>query len=203
MVQLPSFRRAPVQERSSETVTAILDAAAALLERFPVEQITTSRIAGEAGVSVGALYRFFADKQEIFDAIAVRELDSFRQEMGSILSPLKLIAGRKLPIAAVIDAYVAFLDRHPAFRTLALGRHISQATRAGQTNPDLGPASLLKEHLVRHLRFRPGASLDMKLRIASEVGDHLIEYAFAQPDQASRTRVVTELKELLGAYLLR
>ena len=35
----------------------------------------------QAGISVGALYRFYSDRQEIFDAIAVRELDAFRAEI--------------------------------------------------------------------------------------------------------------------------
>jgi AcrR family transcriptional regulator len=195
-------RRAPVQERSSETVHTILDAACALLERVPFDQITTSRIAEQAGVSVGGLYRFFADKQEIFDAIALRDVEAFRQEMGAVLSPLKLALNRKLPIDAVIDAYVGFLERHPAFRTLSLGRHISDSTRADQVKPDLGPASVLKEHLVRHFRFKAGAALDLKLRVATEAGDRLIAYAFEQPDRASRDRVIGELKLLLGKYLL-
>ena len=54
----------------------ILDAAGGLLGSVPFEQITTSRIAAEAGISVGALYRFYTDRQEIFDAIAVRELEA-------------------------------------------------------------------------------------------------------------------------------
>ena len=74
----PASRRAPLQARSNQTVEEILDAASWLLGRLPFEQITTSRIAEQAGISVGALYRFYSDRQEIFDAIAVRELDAFR-----------------------------------------------------------------------------------------------------------------------------
>jgi AcrR family transcriptional regulator len=194
-------RRAPVQERSSETVHTILDAASSLLERLPIEQITTSRIAEEAGVSVGGLYRFFADKQEIFDAIALRGLAAFREELGRLLQPHKLLLKRRKPVDAVLDAYVDFLERHPAFRTLALGRHISDQTRASQVQPDLGPASVLKNYLVEQFRFQPGAALDLKLRIAAEVGDRLIAYAFAQPARESRNAVIQELKQILGGYL--
>lgn len=195
-------RRVPVQERSSETVHAILDAASALLERLPIEQITTSRIAEEAGVSVGGLYRFFSDKQEIFDAIAVRGLERFRDGLGGILSPRRLFLQSPGPIDAVLDAYVDFLDRHPAFRTLALGRHISDRTREHQVHPDLGPASILKEYLVKQFKLKPGASLDLKLRISAEIGDRLIAYAFAQPDRRRRTQVIDELKAILKRYLI-
>ena len=78
---VPSNRRSPLQARSNKTVEEILDAASSLLGRVPFEQITTSRIAGQAEISVGAFYRFYSDRQEIFDAIAVRELDAFRAEI--------------------------------------------------------------------------------------------------------------------------
>jgi AcrR family transcriptional regulator len=195
------IRRAPVQERSSETVAAILDAASSLLERVPFDQITTSRIAEAAGVSVGGLYRFFSDKQEIFDAIALRGLEAFRSELSGVLAPHKLLIRRRKPIDAVLDAYVDFLDRHPAFRTLALGRHISDQTRADQVQPNLGPAALLKDYLVSQFHWKPGAALDLKLRVSAEVGDRLIAFAFEQPSRAGRDEVLTELKRLLGAYL--
>jgi AcrR family transcriptional regulator len=194
-------RRTPVQDRSSETVNAILDAASALLERMPIGQITTSRIAAEAGVSIGGLYRFYADKQQIFDAVALRGLETFRQELGGLLNPAKLFFKRRNPIDAVLDGYVNFLERHPAFRTLALGRHISGQTRASQVHPDLGPASILKDHLIRHFHLKPGPALDLKLRISAEVGDRLIAYAFEQPDRRSRDQVIGELKRLLNQYL--
>src|SRR5712671_2530328 len=76
--KLTAVRRNPVQERSNDTVHQILEAASALLGRMPLEQITTSRIAQEADVSVGALYRFFPDKQTIIDAIAVRHVEELR-----------------------------------------------------------------------------------------------------------------------------
>src|SRR5271166_2946714 len=71
-------RRYPVQIRSQRTVQRVLDASSALLGQMPLEEVTTSRIATEAGLSIGALYRFFPDKQTIIDAIAVRHVEQFR-----------------------------------------------------------------------------------------------------------------------------
>src|SRR5579862_3408365 len=84
-------RRTPLQARSNKTVEEILDAAALLLTTVPFEEITTSRLAEEAGISVGALYRFYSDKQEIFDAIAVRELESFKSEIERAFTARQLI----------------------------------------------------------------------------------------------------------------
>ena len=62
--------RKPVQDRSLRSVKRILDAASALLSRMPLDDVTTTHIAAEAGLSVGGLYRFFPDRETIVDAIA-------------------------------------------------------------------------------------------------------------------------------------
>jgi AcrR family transcriptional regulator len=196
----PSNRRLPLQARSNETVQAILRAASALLEKSPFEQITTSRIAEEAGVSIGALYRFYSEKQEIFDEIALHALENFREELAPLLTAKKLIFGRKNPLDVVLDAYIDFLDRHPAFRILALGRHISERTRESQL--DIAPEAILKGLLIDRLKIKPGAKLQLKLRIAAETGDRLIAYAYAQESRAARDAVLAEVKAMLGRYLL-
>ena len=197
--------RLPLQARSSETVKAILDGASALLGKMPFEQITTSRIAEEAGVSVGALYRFYSDKQEIFDEIALRALDVFREELAAVTTAKKLIFGRKNPVDVVLDAYISFLDRHPDFRILALGRHISDKTRESQL--DIAPEAILKGLLIDRLKIKPAsklisAKLQLKMRIAAETGDRLIAFAYAQDTRAGCDAVLAELKSMLGRYLL-
>lgn len=53
--------RSPQQDRSRRTVDRILTAADVLIAEHG-SAVTTTAIASEAGVSVGALYRFFPDK---------------------------------------------------------------------------------------------------------------------------------------------
>ena len=82
-----SGRRTPVQSRSQQTVQRVLDAASSLLTQMPLEDVTTTRIAAEAGLSIGALYRFFPDKQTIIDAIAVRHVEQFRASLEATVMP--------------------------------------------------------------------------------------------------------------------
>ena len=196
-------RRAPVQARSSETVNTILDAASSLLGRVPFEQITTSRIAETAGLSVGGLYRFYKDKQEIFDAIAVRELNTFREQIAASVKTRHLLFSPRKSLDRILDAYVAFLDERPHFRELALGRHISDRTREDQSDPNTGPGGILEDLLVQKFGVKPGKALQLRIRIAAEVGDRLIDYAYRQPSVKERKVVLDELKEMLAKYLLR
>ncbi|MBM7334906.1 MAG: TetR/AcrR family transcriptional regulator [Alcanivorax sp.] len=66
----PSSRqRRPSQPRAKATVRAIVEAGFISLSRHGVEGTTTRHIAEIAGVSVGSLYEYFANKEEIFDAM--------------------------------------------------------------------------------------------------------------------------------------
>lgn len=191
---MTSARRTPVQERSTDTVQSILAAASALLAKTPLEQITTSRIAQEAGVSVGGLYRFFPDKQAIVDAIAVQRVEEFQRAVEGRLASMESLDGPKL-LDLMIDVYVGFLEAHPDFRTIALGRHVSALTKEQQVEPGAGPGNLLK------LFLPDSPELDLKLRIAIETGERLIDFAFGQSSQEMKARVIEEMKRLLSSYL--
>src|SRR5215470_7925094 len=67
-------RRIPRQARAEETVATILEGAAQILEAGGLTAFTTNAVAARAGVSIGTLYQYFADKQAILRAIAEREL---------------------------------------------------------------------------------------------------------------------------------
>jgi len=71
-------RREPKQQRSRQTVEAVLEAVQRVLKRHGVEAITTNRIAEAAGVSIGSLYQYFPDKQAIFTALYDRHVDEVR-----------------------------------------------------------------------------------------------------------------------------
>ena len=199
---VPSNRRSPLQARSNKTVEEILDAASSLLGTLPFEQITTSRIAEQAGISVGALYRFYSDRQEIFDAIAVRELDAFRAEIERAFSARQLIFSPRKSLGRVLDAYVDFLESRPHFRELSLGNHISDWTRENQSDPQTGPGGILGDLLVKKCGWKPGKRLQLRIRIAAEAGDRVIAFAYKQESPEARQAVLKELKEMLTRYLL-
>lgn len=194
------MRRTPVQERSQDTIQQIFAATSSLLVKMPLEQITTSRIAEQAGISVGALYRFFPDKQAIIDAIALRHMDEFRSRLqGKLLR--SLLADGPQFLNTMVDAYVAFLDERPDFRTIALGQHVSAKARQQQTAPGAGPGGLVRLFMVKWLGVAESPDLDLCLRVATEAGERLIVFAFAQPTETERAKVIEEMKRLLGSYL--
>ena len=84
--------RQPVQRRSRQSVKAIVEASAQVLQQHGYKGATTNRIAERAGVSVGSLYQYFQGKDEIFDAL-------IEQESKAYLSALKeSMPGPNVPI---------------------------------------------------------------------------------------------------------
>jgi AcrR family transcriptional regulator len=205
---IPSARRTPVQSRSHQTVARILDAASSLLTQMPLEDVTTTRIAVEAGLSIGALYRFFPDKQTIIDAIAVRHVEQFRVSLEETVmtvlerefANLETFDPSKI-LDSVVDAYIVYLDSHPDFRTISFGRYISAATKEREASPNVGLPALLKNFMLERLGIPNTPELDLMLRVVSETGERLIAYAYEQPSREERDRIVAEMKKLLAGYL--
>ena len=75
-------RRQARQQRSQETIRIILEAAAQVLRVEGYARTTTNHVAGAAGVSVGTIYQYFANKDELFDAL-------IQQYFGEILERVR------------------------------------------------------------------------------------------------------------------
>jgi AcrR family transcriptional regulator len=74
-------RKTPVQARSAASVEAILKATIQVLVRVGKENLTTTRVAIRAGVSVGTLYQYFPNKSALLRAALQRHMN----EVGAVI----------------------------------------------------------------------------------------------------------------------
>jgi AcrR family transcriptional regulator len=108
MVEKRRRRRAPTQRRGRQTVDAVLDAVTRVLEREGAARVTTNRIAAAAGVSIGSVYQYFADKRAILEAVRDRHV----AEMGQLIER-RLVEHAAAPLEGMIRALVeAMIDAH-------------------------------------------------------------------------------------------
>ncbi|WP_040867532.1 TetR/AcrR family transcriptional regulator [Nocardia exalbida] len=72
-------RRRPTQERAKATREHILDTAARLFGERGIANTSTNRIAVEAGVSIGTVYRYFADRAVLVEELLERLLETIER----------------------------------------------------------------------------------------------------------------------------
>lgn len=75
------MRRVPTQARSRATVDAIVDAARHLLVSGGYTAMNTQSVASQAGVGIGSLYEYFADKSDLAQAAFTLELGHVEQRL--------------------------------------------------------------------------------------------------------------------------
>src|SRR3982751_1652117 len=85
---IPRFRP-PQQTRSQETLDRILDAAERVLEEKAFGEATLAEIMERAGVTVGAFYRRFADKDALLHHLDERFFAELHRRADDVLDPAK------------------------------------------------------------------------------------------------------------------
>lgn len=110
-----SLRIIPRQERAHTSRACILEATAQLLNRKNVGSITTNHVAERAGVSIGTLYRYFRDKDDIFDTLAKSEIAATTEKGFSLLQNEKITSGNIL-IGEFSDVAIDIFNNRPLVR---------------------------------------------------------------------------------------
>ena len=109
-------RRTPRQARAGSTVEVILGAALQLLEAEGLERLTTNHIAARAGVSIGTVYQYFRDKDDILAALAQQRAGAVRDDIAQlVISPPGANA-----IRAIVQALTRSFDDAPRARAALL-----------------------------------------------------------------------------------
>jgi AcrR family transcriptional regulator len=113
-------RRSPVQDRSRTTVAIILEAAAQVFAAHGYAA-TTNQIAARAGVSIGTLYQYFADKDALLLQLAERHVEEARQHLSGVLGAALAATGpegdRATLVRTTVETVVA-LNRPDDLHTL-------------------------------------------------------------------------------------
>jgi AcrR family transcriptional regulator len=192
--------RSPVTPRAQLTVEAILQAFAKLQQQYRYEEITTNLIAERAGVSVGALYQYFANKEAI--AVALLEETSARAA----------VAVREAIVQHINESIRVTLPRALAALLRCYREHRSILIDLPDSNPRIREA-------VRHLSIEDLINRSSKLYIEEhtdeirerdlEVFRYVLyavvkgairEYLTNPPENLDDERFVDQLAKITSAY---
>jgi AcrR family transcriptional regulator len=100
------MRRQPLQARSQERVSQILDVAEQMFITEGYAATTTNAIAARAKVPIGSLYQFFPDKAAIVKALAMRYTDRLQHRFAELDADL-----HDLPLSVYVDRLIDVTDR--------------------------------------------------------------------------------------------
>ena len=98
-------RKSPVQARSAASVDAILEATIQVLLSIGKEQLTTTKVAARAGVSVGTLYQYFPNKSSLLQAALRRHLNEVGDAVERVCKEQKGRTPRQM-VTALINAFM-------------------------------------------------------------------------------------------------
>jgi AcrR family transcriptional regulator len=94
---------APQQARSRESMRKLLKAAQEVLGQHGLEGATIPRIAQHAGLTPGAIYRRFPDKDALLETVIIRTLERQDERLRMMLTPAM---ARQIPLAVFAEQLI-------------------------------------------------------------------------------------------------
>ncbi|QWT25374.1 TetR family transcriptional regulator [Subtercola sp. PAMC28395] len=194
-----NVRNEPVQVRSSTRISALVDAAAEVVDEVGVERMTTAMVAERAGASIGTVYRYFPDRIAVLSALSLRSMDRFlRQTRENIL--------REKPETWIDLMMVAFdtnVEMHRTevgFTSIRLGDLVSYPDIESQGIRSERIAGAFAEIITQDFGVTGSAELTLRLEMSVNMSDALVTRAFIG-EKNGDARIIAEARSIVHGYL--
>ena len=177
-----ALRNEPVQARSTARLTALLDAAAAVVDEIGFERLTTAMVADRAGASIGTVYRYFPDRIALLQALGARNLERvLTRSSDEIFNPAHAdwLTALSASFGVLVDAY----RNEPGFRGLRVGDVIDLRPAPNERTYNSIVSDRLLDGLVSRFGVPDSPEVRFLFETAIEVSDSLATRAFARDPQ--------------------
>jgi AcrR family transcriptional regulator len=191
-------RTEPVQQRSAQRVTHLLDTAALLIDEEGIDALTTSDVAARSDSSVGVVYRYFPNIQSLLRALAARNLSRFTEAIYDLLGGDSVEWRQTVDIA--IDTFIEFNRSEPGFRALRFGDIIADRFLDPEFSNNGVFARALVGLLAEKYGFAPNDKLLFDVEVAIEVADGLLQRAFLL-DKRGDEKFIDAARMISNQYL--
>ncbi|WP_413732080.1 TetR/AcrR family transcriptional regulator [Sodalis sp. RH20] len=192
--------RRPVQERSLERMTRVIEAAERMLEQLGPEKTSIPALAALAEVPRASIYPFFPDKYALFAHISQIHM----RRLADAIADSDAARARTLSawVRRVIDICVEYYNAHPVASVLLLNGSFSDTDRAAHAVKNASIGRLLRDTAARlgELQALP-ASPDVAT-LAVEIGFACLKFGYVQ-DGRINNAVRNEALRAVMAYLDR
>lgn len=125
----------------------LIDAAARLMERDGFHSVSMQALADEAGVSVGLIYKYFGNKEDLLLAVIVNVLDAFAERV-----PVAIAGAGDDPVDRIVAGFGAYCSvinehRHAAVLTYRESNALGDSGRAEIKKLEVNTAEPLRDAL--------------------------------------------------------
>lgn len=194
------MRKRPQQQRSRELVRALIEATGLAIQRHGLDNATTVRIAEQAGVSVGSLYQYFADKDALIQAL----MDHLADEIASGLKAQPLMDNDNLHEmvgGAIRYGFSVLHSRDGLYLELMRNWHRLPTGRMADLLQQHF-MELVRRYFLKHHRNYPAQNLEVRVFVVTN------SVLFTMIRHISETRVLIreqtladELTRMVADYL--
>jgi AcrR family transcriptional regulator len=197
-----SARRSPVQDRSRAMVDRLLEATTQVLAERGYAGLSTNRVAAVAGVSVGSLYRYFDDKDDLVRELRVRSTADILGDLTAAMSSAVALSTRDA-IRTVLATLVAALQRHRALTTAL----VNEVPLGAQSNvlPEVEQqlAQFTRMFVAIHAPHLAAAEAEARIYLALGVAlSSCLRIALEPPPGIAEDRLVDLAADLLHTGLV-
>jgi AcrR family transcriptional regulator len=196
--------RPPQQARSRAALQRLLASAEHVLVNDGLDEFTIARVAEHAEVSIGGVYRRFANKEELVEAVRHEILARIEHAVTEALD------SASPSLAGVLDAFTAALSQ-----TLAEIGRVIPALLAGGRSADV-PEHGLRTATVLQQRFfdaaapyreqirheKPATALTVAFRSVLAAGAHRAAITPWWPDGLTWQQWAREIADMTTSYLI-
>jgi AcrR family transcriptional regulator len=201
--------RPPKQRRSRESYERVLDAAHTLLEENGFEGLTVQEVAVRSGVSIGAIYERFGNKESLLRAVHARLMESMSAANEAAEASAASVDGAAAAIAASIAGMARVMnDNRKALRAFMHLGAVDEVISARGSEASIALSKEFKRTLMPYAgefrHPRRAIALDVAFRIAYSTLARQVMYGpvFESDQRLGWKRLVDELSDACAAYLL-
>ncbi|WP_405166480.1 TetR/AcrR family transcriptional regulator [Nocardia sp. NBC_01499] len=192
-----SKRYRPVQKRAEGTIEKILDSMAQLLEVHGYRSLTTNMIAEHAEVSIGTVYRYFSDKDQLLIALSDRATADITHMLLVTLTKMVNLGTDEM-VRLFVEALVGAIEANRGVITAVVG----EVPLGTQSNMLPGVEQQLEQFARIHLAIQfpelDDATIDELVYIGMGVGlSAALRIAIDRPANLDRDRLIDRTATLL------
>jgi AcrR family transcriptional regulator len=192
---LSTSRRVPQQERGERRVAQLLETAASVFAEVGFDAATMTEIAERAGVSIGAVYQYFPNKEAIVRALRSQFGSAMEERWAEVEVFTDGISVKQLA-HRLVDVLGRFVEDHPAYFAVFDAPVRYERDREARNRLRMRLANVFSNR-------QPALSAELAFRMAN-VSLQLIKsmtMLYAKADPPERRELMNEYKLALTGYL--